>query len=93
MKPRTSLPGEQIVWAFVDDGAFVVGDPTTGRTAYAYATSAHAVQAARNPDFEAALMIGSANRYGGPDPAQTDAYDQRQWQRLEAAGLKRNPGP
>jgi hypothetical protein len=66
-------------------GGFTVGDTDTGRTRYAYPTSAHAKWAARNPDREAAMMIASANRYAGPNARETADYDARNWLRLNAA--------
>lgn len=70
------------IWKLLPDGGFVAGDPNTGRTAYAYPTSANAEHAKHNPAREAAMMLGSANRFAGPNATETADYDARNWQRI-----------
>ena len=53
-----------VLWGFDGSGGFLAGDTDTGRTAYAYVTSTHAVKAKRHPDKVAQKMMVSENALG-----------------------------
>jgi hypothetical protein len=74
-------------YRLLPDGAFVAGDTSTGRTAYAYPTSDHATQAKRQPERVAREMVDRENSFGAWRDAKggrvaCDEFDARQWARL-----------
>ncbi|MDE2232509.1 MAG: hypothetical protein KGJ90_00055 [Patescibacteria group bacterium] len=73
----------KIIFRHMPDGAFVCGDLESGRTAYAYPTSQHAIKAQKSPDLVAETMLENENDYGQwrNSPLCQD-FDKRQWKRL-----------
>lgn len=59
-KPVTR-PGDGLKFRWHPDGGFLAGDPASGRTAYAYPSSVHEVQARREPGRVAENMMRSEN--------------------------------
>jgi hypothetical protein len=68
-----------IIMKILDDGGFVCGDTATGRTAYAYPTSTHAVAAKRGKCAATAReMLDGENGCGAwRDAATAKAFDAR----------------
>ncbi len=73
-----------VTYQLMTDGAFVAGDTETGRTSYAYPTSANAAGARRRPLLIAKRMIAAENSLGAwrdhCDYARD--FDVRNWARL-----------